>query len=80
MTLEEHLGAIGTIVAKLRGHVVIGTDYLRDGMRIAETDADGMLSLLAALGQSQRRRIVALVSDETAAIALAETKRSAAFI
>jgi hypothetical protein len=55
---EENLHAVGTFFHDQRGHIVVGADQCGDGLRLAKTDADGVLPLLTTPSQAQVNRVV----------------------
>src|SRR5947209_14512744 len=80
VALEEHTGLTGLLFPQLAGHVVVGADDFRDCLSFPEGDADGVLALLTAAGESQVGRIVRVAEGEAPLAPLLETERRAALV
>jgi hypothetical protein len=58
-----------------RGHIVVGTDQLGNGVCVGKSDADGMLAFLTATGAAQLGCKIRALETEAAIAALTERDR-----
>src|SRR5947209_20357492 len=80
VALEEHTGLTGLFFPELAGHVVVGADDFRDHLSFPEGDADGVLALLTAAGESQVGRITRVAAGESPLAPVLEAERRAALV